>query len=321
MSLDQWIDGYCRDKDITYDELVEKALEHYKTYEEEGSNIERYVNSEEFKKVVKNLYEIIFKKNPWKIYPIANVKDKEKIYIKFNCDINTNFSDNSIDIFRIYCDENLKAYVLVSYEYDTFGRYCFLHKIFFEERAYIKDYSIIEELVCKYVKTKGFSYLDRILYTKEVESIEKIGYYLLEHNLNIKIQLNKNNKSNKINYEIEEDEKIEETYEIISNITPKRLVKPLDKWDKIILGENIFFLNYKVFQDKAFVYIYIRSIFENLDKEELKNMYDVIKDIFSNKNIKYLYTFIPHSHIILLDKNNIEILNNIIWIRKNIGVS
>ncbi|MBU5483657.1 hypothetical protein KQI86_04895 [Clostridium sp. MSJ-11] len=321
MSLDQWIDRYCRDKNITYDELVEEALKHYRTYEEDGKSIEKYVNSEEFKKVVKNLYKIIFQKNSWRIYAITNTKDKEEFYNKFNCDIIINSFDNSIDVLRVYHEDNLNAYVLISYEYDSFGKYSFLHKIFFQEGAHIKNYSIIEELTCKYIKAKGFSYLDRILYTKEVESIEKIGYYLLENNLNVKVLLNDNNESNKIDYKVTENEKSEETYEIISNITPKRLIKPLDKWDKIILGKNMFFLNYKIFQDKALVYIYIRNVFENLDREELKNMYDTIIDIFINKNIKYLYTFIPSSHIMLLDKNNIEILNNIIWIRKNIGVS
>lgn len=310
----EWAKEYCIKNNIKYKDLLYKSLKNYKNYIENDWKLEDYINSKNFKQAVKKLNSLLNENSDnWILRVINNFNDKVNYCDEYKEYLRENIINGQCELLQIKKGDIIKAYCIISYEDDNYGKYAFLHKINFIEKANMADYKLIEEKIIKYIKSKSIMYMDRILINADEEDIKKAGYFLLADNVSVKLNAFSNNIE--IDYKYEQCDNIPENYYCISNTMPLRLEKKLNQSYRLCFKKGEFYISFKILKDNSLVNIYINN--DSRNNDYLVELYNTIRSFMFNKGVKTIYTSIPKKHIILINKD-FEIIGNILWIRKSI---
>jgi hypothetical protein len=324
--IKEWCQQYCSKNSLSLEELQHKALIYFKRYIEREDELYNYMLSKEFKNVIKKLNGMLekeknsfnirlIKEEPLKIEAIRNINN-------INIDEEV-INNNNVEIIELSLEEDLIGYMVISFENDNdeYGKYAFLHYVKFTEDRFMGYYKKYETLLLNYIKSKSFSYFDRIISEASMEEFESLGYLKMNSIINLKLVYNEAQEENVLLEDIEEKRIRDEAFSNEENI--KALIKAgyinyktrYEIINKVKIQGNYYYLLYSIKNEKALIHIYI-------DKDGNKdiNYEEVLTSIFYkfySMGIKEIYTSIYENHIMILKKiGQVTYLSKQYWIRK-----
>lgn len=317
------------ENNLLEEELKIKAIEFYNKYKKD-EEILRLIQSKEFVDILSKLYNLIntnANTNKTLIKTYRNIEDKKNIMEEKYPMNQYRFIvlNNKSEIIEIYDSNKVVAYALISYESEIdFGQYTFLHFISFINNEDSKYYKKFEKLIMQKLKSKSILYFDRTISfqhddNKDESALEEIknrGYMCIWKNCKIELNIEDCIKL-PLKANIKKVQEIDIDYTAMGKIIPTRFENKSNIYEGS-LEKGKFFINVINKQDKAFVnfYIYNGKI---EDKDYIKQAYEATFKFLSEHNINKLVTFISPENIIVLNNSiNINILQNIYWLRKQL---
>ncbi len=312
---------------LAQEELEIKAIEFYNKYKKD-EEILKLIQNKEFADTLSKLYNLINgNSNKVLIKSYTSMEDKKRIMEeKYNMNKYSFIvlSDKS-EIIEIYDLNKVVAYALISYENEPdFGNYAFLHFIGFINNEDSKYYKRFEKLIIQKAKSKSISYFDRTISFKYddngedkiLEEINDMGYMCIWKNSKIGINI-KDCTSLPIAGNMRKAKFIGLDYTVIGKAIPTRFENKSNIYEGSLEKEK-FFINVISKQDKAFANLYIYNGKID-DRDYIKQAYELTFKFLAEHNISELVTYIYPANIMLLNNNiNLNILQNIYWLRKQL---
>ncbi|WML35827.1 hypothetical protein [Clostridium sp. OS1-26] len=317
---------------ITEEELKIRAIDFYDKYKKDEELL-KLIQNEEFLYTLSKIYDLI-NKNPNKttshkitIKSYSSIEEKKRIMEdKYNMSqYKLIMLKDKTELIELYDSDKVVAYAFISYENELdFGKYGFLHFMGFRNSEDNKYYKNFEKLIVQKLKNRNIQYFDRIIsfkYDNEnedrvLEEIKDMGYMCIWKNSKIKLNI-KNCSNLSVIGDIRRVKHIEMDYTGIGKVIPARFESKNDIYEGS-LEKDKFFINVISKDEKAFVNIYMYNGKID-DKNYIKQVYKLTFKFLSEHNIKELVTFISPDNIILLRDNiNLDILQNIYWLRKEL---
>lgn len=312
---------------LTEEEFKIEAVEFYNKYKK-YEEIFKLIQSKGFIDTLSKLYNLINKNtNKILIKTYENIEDKKRIIMEKYSMNQYKFialSEKS-EIIEIYNYDKVAAYALISYENEIdFGQYAFLHFINFINSEDSKNYKKFERLIIQKIKSKSILYFDRTISfqsdgnkdERALEEIKNMGYMCIWKNCTIELNIRYFSKL-KLEVNMKKVKNIDMDYTAIGKIIPSRFENKSNIYEGILQKEK-FFINIVNKQDKAFVNFYIYNG-KLEDKDYIIGVYKITFKFLLEHNVNKLVTFISPENIILLNNTiNINILQNIYWLRKQL---
>lgn len=320
-SIKDWADWYRKEQDISYDELIERALHFYKKYN--GSlELLNLVSSREFRQVIKKTHKLVVRdENDYFLKKITNLEAKQRYLSSFK-DISTNYlgiiSEQNVEIVIINNSTETIAFAIVSYQNRATpsGNYAFLHLFKIIRKEFKKDYENLEKMLRNYIKGNGYSYYYRLLGSEVSDnSFEELSIIY-----NVRLLLDKNINS-VLQYSIEESEVDYESYVIEAKRGPEQFCTPkaigVTRKFTAPIGST-FFIHYIVKNNGALVTVIVeKGIKDNLDY--LHKVFAAAMDFLKTQEIEDVYLTISERGYFILEKlGHMEVLSSEKWVRKKL---
>ncbi|WPC42485.1 hypothetical protein [Clostridium sp. JS66] len=312
---------------LTEEEFKIEAVEFYNKYKK-YEEIFKLIQSKGFIDTLSKLYNLINKNtNKILVKTYKNIEDKKRIIMEKYPMNQYKFIalNEKSEIIEIYDCNKVAAYALISYESEIdFGQYAFLHFINFINGENSKNYKKFEKLIIEKIKNKSILYFDRTISfqsddnkdERALEEIKNMGYMCVWKNCTVELNIENFDKL-QLEVNMKKVKNIDMDYTAIGKIIPSRFENRSNIYEGILQKEK-FFINIVNKQDKAFVNFYIYNGKID-DKDYIIEVYKITFKFLSEHNINKLVTFMSPENIILLNNTiNINILQNIYWLRKQL---
>ena len=317
-NIKDWALRYCSDENITYDELIIKALELYKSLSSKDFELYKYVTSNEFINTIEKVHSIVKSNDNTLITKVITTEYNKKRFLARNkCEVSRcrdiiNKEGTEIVVIQNRGDDI--AFAIISYENEEseVGRYPFLHYLRIIREEYKKKFLNIEKAVRLYIKKKGYHYYDRIIDGEAEEENFQVVYNVY----NIKLIIEEA-AVDCLNYSIEEADIDRFRYVIEAKRGPERFNYTHKNSRKVILEDGTdFILCSMIKEQRALLTLMIMKERKN-DLSYMKNVLFSIISILRKEGVKELYaTISDSSYCILKSLGKLEVISREKWVRK-----
>ena len=317
-NIREWALEYCGVENITYDELVMKALELYKNYSSNHLELYKYVTSSEFRNVIEKTHRLLRNSDNSLYTKVICTVDSKKKYLESNefeapscIDL---INKNGTEIIVVQTKSENIAFAIVSYENEEgeLGKYPFLHNLRILKDEHRSKFTSIEKTLVQYIKRKGYDYYDRII----DGDIKEKGFQVVYNIYNIKLNISEAPPSC-LEYAVEEAEVDRFMYELEAKRSPERFSCPKGRYKKVALEDGADFFICSITRNK-------RALLSLKLMKEKKNDFMYLKKVLTaavtllrEENVDEIYSTVSgDSYHILKSLGKLEVISKEHWIRK-----
>jgi hypothetical protein len=317
-NVKEWALKYCNDKNLTYDELVIKALKLYRNYENGHLELYKYVAGSEFRSIIEKTYKLLVDNDTTFFTKVISSKAGKDRFLKA-------YKDNSFKYYQIISEKNTEvviiqnrgediAFAVISYEVEQgeLGRYTYLHYIKVLKEEFIRFYRNIEKTLMEYIRGRGYDFYDRVI-SSEIKSVE---FQVLYKIYNIKLSLDSESYL-QYEYNIENGEVDRENYRLQAVRSPVRFSIPSTTAKKLNLESGEDFFMWTTTKNNSALLTLMLHKDKVYNMKYLYKAFSISAYILKKQGIKEIYVTIDnYAYPIVNDLGTVEILSEEKWVRK-----